>query len=764
MHGVTFFIVIKTRIPTERIPSTTLRSTSTQQTFVSISNTCHVYKSDSEVDGNSEGLPELDLKTTRLTRFLKGEMLESLLDNTCGLLEIAFPDESLSISVSDAVRLLLENDVLVKNDKLKLVWTADITALESPGATNGKHPEDCLKNFLNDIGTVLLGPCPGRNPRRWSSVARAVALLGGPAERKPDLVLSSEPEGKGICWENIHSTLQLKYKDTSRLRNGNSEQLSSDAFMAFSSQNTMRFFLGTSICGYTVRVYVFNRSGRVSSVPFSIHDDPESLVRLLIGLMMCPTNLLGLDASFSWNGKYFLVKIKGVDYRLLECVFRSKTIRGRGTTCWRAVRDDNPNGPEYAIKDTWTDTSRTTEEELMEILEGVEGIPILVAAEKLNHEDGRDVTSYFHQNVEQKRTTSKGKTKGEHKKQKRTIEVRQHWLLVMTPFAQPLPSFSSKKELLSALVDALKAHEGMLMRHVLHRDISLDNIMIYSPATKPKKTNCDSDTAGEPEDAPSSAMKKGLLIDVDYSVVLPKEGSQDRKTAIGHRTGTLPFMAIEILEGETSSHGSHHDLESVFYVFIWICIFYRGPPRFRPLDTKTANWTGIEDIKMETVALAKKGIFKAADDFDSYLKVNTATYFSNLIPCLQELRAIFFNKASPATHKKMIEVLERHRNTLPEVDDWVDDEKPAPAKKRGRYASPERPPVKRLRTHESSQGTRSLPRRMTTLKLTQSISSQRRTVEGSDEDDNDEEDDEDEDDSSSEESDDEGKDPTYRRK
>ncbi|KAF5327224.1 hypothetical protein D9619_005083 [Psilocybe cf. subviscida] len=725
-----------------------------------------VYKSNSQVDGKGAGLPKPDLKTTRLNKFLKEEMLDSTPDNTVGLLELAFPNHSLPISVDEAVKLLRENNILAENDKSKLVWTADIKAIESHHAKDGKHPEDCLKDFLNDISTVLLKSRHNQDPRRWSSVARAASLPGGPAERKPDLVLTSELEEENICWENIHSTLQLKYKDTSRLRNGNSEQLSSDAFMTFSSQNTRRFFLGTSICGYTVRVYVFNRSGRVSSVPFSIHDDPESLVRLLIGLMMCPTNLLGLDASFSWNGKYFLVKIKGVDYRLLECVFRSKTIRGRGTTCWRAVRDDDPDGPEYAIKDTWTDTSRTTEEELMKILEGVEGIPILVAAEKLNHEDGRDVTSYFHQNVERKKTASKGKSKGESKKQTRIVEVRQHWLLVTTPFGQPLPSFSSKKELLSALVDTIRAHHGMLIKHVLHRDISLDNIMIYTP-TVAKRSNNLSNTTEESKELPSSALKKGLLIDVDYSVLLPKEGSQERKTAVGHRTGTLPFMAIEILKGQTTSHGAHHDLESLFYVLVWICVFYRGPnnsPRFRPVDEDTADWTGIKDIQMSTIANSKTGIFKAADDFGNYLEANAATYFRNLIPCLQELRAIFFNKSSPATHQKMIEILERHRNTLPEVEDWVEDEKPAHAKKRGRYASPERPPVKRLRTHESSQWTRSLPRRMTTLKLTQSTSSQGRTVEGSDEDDNDDEDDEDESDSSGEESDDEDKDPTYRRK
>ncbi|KAF5326913.1 hypothetical protein D9619_005046 [Psilocybe cf. subviscida] len=41
-----------------------------------------------------------------------------------------------------------------------------------------------------------------------------------------------------------------------------------------------------------------------------------------------------------------------------------------------------------------------------------------------------------------------------------------------------------------------------------------------------------------------------------------------------------------------------------------------------------------------------------------------------------------------------------HRDALPEVDEWVDDEKPAIRSKRGRNGSPVRPLIKRIRTHE----------------------------------------------------------------
>jgi hypothetical protein len=39
-----------------------------------------------------------------------------------------------------------------------------------------------------------------------------------------------------------------------------------------------------------------------------------------------------------------------------------------------------------------------------------------------------------------------------------------------------------------------------------------------------------------------------------------------------HRTGTMEFMAIEVLESR--AHTYRHDLESFFYVYLWVIIRY----------------------------------------------------------------------------------------------------------------------------------------------------------------------------------------------
>ncbi|POG61764.1 hypothetical protein GLOIN_2v1426031, partial [Rhizophagus irregularis DAOM 181602=DAOM 197198] len=46
-----------------------------------------------------------------------------------------------------------------------------------------------------------------------------------------------------------------------------------------------------------------------------------------------------------------------------------------------------------------------------------------------------------------------------------------------------------------------------------------------------------------------------------------------KKDSQCHRTGTLPFMAIEILK-HNAEHTFQHDLESFFYVLCWICCEY----------------------------------------------------------------------------------------------------------------------------------------------------------------------------------------------
>ena len=65
----------------------------------------------------------------------------------------------------------------------------------------------------------------------------------------------------------------------------------------------------------------------------------------------------------------------------------------------------------------------------------------------------------------------------------------------------------------------------------------------------------------------------GFLIDLDLAKYVGRNPTTLNCTSssVRRRTGTILFMAIEILEGTGLRHSWRHDLESFFYVFIWLC-------------------------------------------------------------------------------------------------------------------------------------------------------------------------------------------------
>jgi serine/threonine protein kinase len=172
---------------------------------------------------------------------------------------------------------------------------------------------------------------------------------------------------------------------------------------------------------------------------------------------------------------------------------------------------------------------------------------------------------------------------------------------------------------LEALRDAIRGHRSLLEDgKILHRDVSENNIIITKlPA----------------EDAP-----KGRLIDLDLAKELDGMPSGAR-----HRTGTMQFMAIEVLEGK--GHTYRHDLESFFYVFVWMCIRYgyggtgRQNPKkvMRPKTNILRGWyTGM----YTEIANTKQG-HVVKNRFENVI-AEFAPEFENLKPLARELRSVLF--------------------------------------------------------------------------------------------------------------------------
>ncbi|KAF4600603.1 hypothetical protein EYR38_005242 [Pleurotus pulmonarius] len=127
------------------------------------------------------------------------------------------------------------------------------------------------------------------------------------------------------------------------------------------------------------------------------------------------------------------------------------------------------------------------------------------------------------------------------------------------------------KELLRGMGAALRGHKFLVSKGILHRDISAGNIMLSSLANPPDGM-------------------EGFLVDLEYARLntIPDihavEVVSDATTSATHTvfgdakrgaemTGTLQFMAAELLEGlekgKSVRHEVHHDLES----FVWVLAY-----------------------------------------------------------------------------------------------------------------------------------------------------------------------------------------------
>ncbi|KAI9456112.1 hypothetical protein BJY52DRAFT_1106829, partial [Lactarius psammicola] len=125
----------------------------------------------------------------------------------------------------------------------------------------------------------------------------------------------------------------------------------------------------------------------------------------------------------------------------------------------------------------------------------------------------------------------------------------QHYCLVLDTIGQKLDNFKCSWEMMNVVHTLLIAHEAAYNIGVLHRDISVGNIMIVN------------------NDEPN--IKGRILINWDLSkLIILQDGSNS-----AHQytcTGTWQFMVADLVQQSHTPHTFIHDLESAFWVILWI--------------------------------------------------------------------------------------------------------------------------------------------------------------------------------------------------
>jgi serine/threonine protein kinase len=158
--------------------------------------------------------------------------------------------------------------------------------------------------------------------------------------------------------------------------------------------------------------------------------------------------------------------------------------------------------------------------------------------------------------------------------------------VVTSPFARDLEDYDSIEELMKCLRDVIAGHYYLYHDgKILHRDISLGNIMITNNYRDNPRAPC------------------GILIDLDRSLDLETEPKKPYNLQ-----GTKAFMAIDISRpyDDHILHTYRHDLESFFYVFLYlaVCRNKRLPKSSRLtrwMDAKK-DWAEVGRMKREDMS------------------------------------------------------------------------------------------------------------------------------------------------------------------
>ncbi|KAM0739960.1 hypothetical protein ACQRIT_005144 [Beauveria bassiana] len=383
-------------------------------------------------------------------------------------------------------------------------------------------------------------------------------------------------------------------------------QLTRHVRSIFADQLMRRFVHAFTIKAATMELWIYDRSGAYSSGEFNIHHEPEKVARALVAYATMDNDAMGLDMSIEWKNSHRYITVEdgnGDDKRveLNRLLVRQRAVVCRGTTCFSTRQG--------VAKFSWrSDKRQPSEIKHLKLAQekDVEGVATLVGHREITSiaalRAGMDFSSstrHAFRATARDRSTGHNslqgsESSGSSRKRKssdndprppttrrsnsRKSTLRQTYdqsseandeasdeakpsiytpnregpyenrilsCIVIYPAGRVISDFSTIRELLEALRDAIRAHRSLYLKgRILHRDISSNNIII---------------TSFEKADG-----FKGMLIDLD----LAKERDSGPSGA-RHQTGTVQFMAIEVLRGV--DHTYRHDLESFFYVLIWMC-------------------------------------------------------------------------------------------------------------------------------------------------------------------------------------------------
>ncbi|KAF8422240.1 hypothetical protein EV426DRAFT_606660 [Tirmania nivea] len=426
---------------------------------------------------------------------------------------------------------------------------------------------------------------------RWIC-SKDISLSGKHNNRvRPDFVLTSSLGiEKDISWSSV-----LIVGDHV------SGRASLNSALAQTIQYVQQVFLAQPFRSAVIAVLTSNKTASVSFWRFdraggigSFDLEYSSTKKQLLEVVLCLDALPNLDAralgfhtqSISWgpsfplpeaeNCQFIATMDKHTDYHrnlseedcstlgqvepnttnpiaLQELLFVADGLISRGTRVWRG--NFLTSKETVAIKYSWRSTCRPPESLSYSLAQqrGVIGLAKFISYD--SYETISDGVRGGHMPAsEEESSEDYNSFMGSHD---RTFSR-----LVLGTIGTPLASLDlTPLEVAQALLAGLIGHASLFFEaDILHRDVSPNNIMFCRdpiPISNPRPPICGKHTS-----------LRGCIIDLDYAIDVKRIGP----SGAHDRTGTYPFIAIDILRG-SCPHRYRHDLESMFYVLVWIACY-----------------------------------------------------------------------------------------------------------------------------------------------------------------------------------------------
>ncbi|RDB14877.1 hypothetical protein Hypma_016414 [Hypsizygus marmoreus] len=396
--------------------------------------------------------------------------------------------------------------------------------------------------------------------------------------------------------------------------------------------STRHYTTGFFIDRYKVSLWYFDRACIIRSEPFDFTQDPWKLVLALYALTVCDDKHAGFDphlfpppsgipteessgdsiAEDAVGSKLVFPPMDGlsdsIEFLIRRMIFEYRGLIGRGTMVYEVLRLGRTETE--ALKISWPLTIRDLEATIIRTLrERIPGwkdhLPEISFSTTLTAEE-------------------LGLPRVQLLKQMPPTDFKledRHMHAMAGALYKKLWEVDNVAEFEQVFLDCVECHyHAFNDGKVLHRDLSENNLMF-----KRKEGEI-----------------KGILNDWDMASFLNATNKVDNTTA-KHRTGTVPFMARELLVDKPPTHLYRHDLESFFYILVWAALHYDIPNK-KQLKTNASvqNWDSMNLLIAEDT---KRAFIIDTEKADKVLQHTRPEFAQTLEKWIYPLLDLFRNAA-----------------------------------------------------------------------------------------------------------------------